>query len=105
MQQGFVVGCFFLTTSVMGPIVWHLWIYSRSANANFYFGVTLAFATAQVSMTFHLFYHMVYHKFKNEFKYMIGAKLRILINEKILIPLQLSTMMLVLNSTKTLRRR
>jgi len=52
MQQGFVVGCFFLITSVMGPIVWHLWIYSRSANANFYFGVTLAFATAQVSLTF-----------------------------------------------------
>jgi phosphatidylinositol glycan class U len=49
MQQGFVVGCFFLITSVMGPIVWHLWIYSQSANANFYFGVTLAFATAQVS--------------------------------------------------------
>jgi hypothetical protein len=36
----------------MGPVVWHLWIYSRSANANFYFGVTLAFATAQVSMKF-----------------------------------------------------
>lgn len=52
MQQGFVVGCFFLITSVMGPIVWHLWIYSRSANANFYFGVTLAFATAQVSNKF-----------------------------------------------------
>jgi phosphatidylinositol glycan class U len=52
MQQGFVVGCSFLITSVMGPIVWHLWIYSRSANANFYFGVTLAFATAQVSMKF-----------------------------------------------------
>ncbi|XP_063216550.1 phosphatidylinositol glycan anchor biosynthesis class U protein isoform X2 [Bacillus rossius redtenbacheri] len=48
MQQGFVVGCFFLITSVLAPIVWHLWIYSRSANANFYFGVTLAFATAQI---------------------------------------------------------
>jgi hypothetical protein len=49
MQQGFVVCCFFLLSSVLGPVVWQLWIYSRSANANFYFGVTLAFATAQVS--------------------------------------------------------
>lgn len=48
MQQGFVVGCVFLVTSVLGPNLWHLWIYSRSANANFYFGVTLAFATAQI---------------------------------------------------------
>ncbi|XP_054278899.1 phosphatidylinositol glycan anchor biosynthesis class U protein-like [Macrosteles quadrilineatus] len=48
MQQGFVVGCFFLVTSVLAPVLWHLWIYCRSANANFYFGVTLAFATAQI---------------------------------------------------------
>jgi len=61
MQQGFVVGCFFLITSVMGPIVWHLWIYSRSANANFYFGVTLAFATAQVSMKFILWENLKTH--------------------------------------------
>ncbi|KAJ8883423.1 hypothetical protein PR048_015266 [Dryococelus australis] len=56
MQQGFVVGCFFLITSVLGPIVWHLWIYSRSANANFYFGVTLAFATAQIFLQEGLFF-------------------------------------------------
>ncbi|XP_049832992.1 phosphatidylinositol glycan anchor biosynthesis class U protein isoform X1 [Schistocerca gregaria] len=48
MQQGFIVACFFITTSVLGPVLWHLWIYSRSANANFYFGVTLAFGTAQI---------------------------------------------------------
>jgi GPI-anchor transamidase subunit U len=48
MQQGFVVCCFFIFSSVLGPVVWQLWIYMRSGNANFYFGVTLAFATAQV---------------------------------------------------------
>uniref|UniRef100_A0A224XGS1 Putative major facilitator superfamily permease n=1 Tax=Panstrongylus lignarius TaxID=156445 RepID=A0A224XGS1_9HEMI len=48
MQQSFIILCSLVITSVLGPTVWHLWIYSRSANANFYFGVTLAFATAQI---------------------------------------------------------
>ncbi|KAJ9597871.1 hypothetical protein L9F63_011272 [Diploptera punctata] len=63
MQQGFVVGCFFLTTSVMGPIVWHLWIYSRSANANFYFGVTLAFATAQIFLVTDILFAYIKREF------------------------------------------
>lgn len=48
MQQKFIVGCTFVIASALGPTVWHLWIYSRSANANFFFGVTLSFATAQI---------------------------------------------------------
>ena len=48
LQQGFVVLAAFIITSVLGPTVWHLWIYARSANANFYFGVSLAFAIAQI---------------------------------------------------------
>jgi len=48
MQQKFLVGCFFIATSVLAPIQWFLWIYSGSANANFYFGVTIAFGTAQI---------------------------------------------------------
>jgi len=48
MQQKFIVACFFIATSVLAPIQWYLWIYSGSANANFYFGVTIAFGTAQV---------------------------------------------------------
>ncbi|XP_028039323.1 phosphatidylinositol glycan anchor biosynthesis class U protein [Bombyx mandarina] len=48
MQQKFIVACAFIITSALGPTVWHLWIYSGSANANFFFGVTLSFATAQI---------------------------------------------------------
>ncbi|XP_014214639.1 phosphatidylinositol glycan anchor biosynthesis class U protein [Copidosoma floridanum] len=48
MQQEFFVGCFILFCTVFAPTVWHQWIYLRSANANFYFGVTLAFAIAQI---------------------------------------------------------
>lgn len=51
MQQAFIVSCFFVGCTVFAPTVWHLWIYSRSANANFYFGVTLAFATTQVRIS------------------------------------------------------
>lgn len=49
MANYFVVFCFFLITSALGPTVWYLWIYCNSANANFYFGATLAFASAQVN--------------------------------------------------------
>ncbi|KAF7273946.1 hypothetical protein GWI33_013364 [Rhynchophorus ferrugineus] len=45
---GFVVAVILLMTSCLAPILWHLWIYSASANANFYFGVTLAYAIAQI---------------------------------------------------------
>jgi GPI-anchor transamidase subunit U len=37
-----------LVTSVLSPILWYLWIYTGSANANFFFATTLAFATAQI---------------------------------------------------------
>lgn len=48
MRQTFIVGCMFVATSVLGPIMYNLWIFNGSANANFYFAVTLAFNTAQV---------------------------------------------------------
>ncbi|GAB0098215.1 phosphatidylinositol glycan anchor biosynthesis, class U [Sergentomyia squamirostris] len=63
MLHNFVVGCFFLITSVLGPVVWHLWIYSASANANFYFGVTLAFATAQIFLITDLLFAFIKREF------------------------------------------
>lgn len=68
MQQGFIVSCFFIITSVLGPTVWHLWIYNRSANANFYFGVTLAFATAQIFLVTDLLFAYI----KREYAVMHG---------------------------------
>ncbi|XP_071444560.1 phosphatidylinositol glycan anchor biosynthesis class U protein [Hetaerina americana] len=70
MQQGFIVGCFLLITSVLGPTVWHLWIYSRSANANFYFGVTLVFAAAQIFLITDLLFAYI----KREFSLHNGLK-------------------------------
>ena len=43
----------FVCTTVFGPILYYLWIYAGSANANFYFAIALAFSTAQVSVSFY----------------------------------------------------
>ncbi|KAL6265200.1 phosphatidylinositol glycan anchor biosynthesis class U protein [Pogonomyrmex barbatus] len=63
MQQGFIVGCFILFCTVFAPTVWHQWIYSRSANANFYFGVTLAFAIAQIFLLTDILFASVKYEF------------------------------------------
>lgn len=63
MQQGFIVGCFLLSCTIFAPTVWHLWIYSRSANANFYFGVTLAFAIAQIFLVTDVLFASVKREF------------------------------------------
>lgn len=47
-QQSFVISVILLMTSCLAPVLWHLWIYCASANANFYFGVTLAYAISQI---------------------------------------------------------
>ncbi|CRL00804.1 CLUMA_CG014056, isoform A [Clunio marinus] len=48
MSHNFIVVAAFLVTSILGPTVYHLWMYANSANANFYFGVTLVFCTANI---------------------------------------------------------
>lgn len=63
MSHNFVVACFFLVTSALGPVVWHLWINCASANANFYFGVTLSFATAQIFLVTDLLFAYVKREF------------------------------------------
>ncbi|KPI94822.1 Phosphatidylinositol glycan anchor biosynthesis class U protein [Papilio xuthus] len=63
MQQKFIVACAFIITSALGPTVWHLWIYSGSANANFFFGVTLSFATAQIFLITDLLFAYIKREF------------------------------------------
>lgn len=48
MRQSFLVGCVLASCSFLAPTLWHLWLYSGSANANFYFAITLAFNTGQI---------------------------------------------------------
>ncbi|XP_030031630.2 phosphatidylinositol glycan anchor biosynthesis class U protein [Manduca sexta] len=76
MQQKFIVACAFIITSALGPTVWHLWIYSGSANANFFFGVTLSFATAQIFLITDLLFAYIKREFtlRNGFSRMVDGK-------------------------------
>lgn len=62
-QQSFLVGVILLISSSLGPVVWYLWIYCNSANANFYFGVTLAFAIALIFLLTDLLFAQVKREF------------------------------------------
>ncbi len=63
MSQNFIVISTVFVTSILGPTVYHLWIYSNSANANFYFGVTLVFCTSQIFLLTDLCFSFLKRKF------------------------------------------
>ncbi|KAL5281335.1 PIGU family protein [Megaselia abdita] len=48
MVHDFVVFSFFMISLSLLPSLWYLWIHTGAANANFFFGATLAFCTGQV---------------------------------------------------------
>ncbi|CAH1102033.1 unnamed protein product [Psylliodes chrysocephalus] len=58
-QQGFLVGTMLVISTSLAPILYYLWIYCNSANANFYFGVTLSFAVAQIFLLTDLLFSQV----------------------------------------------
>lgn len=70
MAHNFVVFCFFMITLLIMPALWYLWIYAGSANANFYFGATLAFSTGQIFLVTDLLFAYV----KREFCLKYGQK-------------------------------
>ena len=49
LRYTLVVVCMFLIFSILCPVLWYLWIHAGSANANFFFAITLTYALAQVS--------------------------------------------------------
>ncbi|XP_070495128.1 phosphatidylinositol glycan anchor biosynthesis class U protein [Chironomus tepperi] len=63
MSHNFIVMTTFLVTSILGPTVYHLWMYANSANANFYFGVTLVFSTSQIFLLTDLCFAYLKRKF------------------------------------------
>ncbi|CAD7000642.1 unnamed protein product [Ceratitis capitata] len=76
MAHNFVVFCFFVVTLSMMPALWQLWIYSGSANANFYFGTTLAFSTGQIFLVTDLLFAHVKRDFclRNGLKVYVDGK-------------------------------
>ncbi|KAG9509894.1 Phosphatidylinositol glycan anchor biosynthesis class U protein [Fragariocoptes setiger] len=47
-KRGIISSCAIATCAALAPIFWHLWIVMGTANANFYFGITLAGVEAQL---------------------------------------------------------
>ncbi len=48
VRHSLIIICMTLVAILMAPITWYLWIYTGSANANFYFAMTMVFNVAQV---------------------------------------------------------
>ncbi|XP_031562944.1 phosphatidylinositol glycan anchor biosynthesis class U protein-like [Actinia tenebrosa] len=48
LRNAFLISCMLLFSTFLAPVFWYLWIYAGSANANFFFAVTLAYSTAQI---------------------------------------------------------
>ncbi|XP_041375582.1 phosphatidylinositol glycan anchor biosynthesis class U protein-like [Gigantopelta aegis] len=63
MRNKFVVGCMYICCSVFAPILWHLWIYAGSANANFYFAITLTYSTSEVFLVTDLLFAFLRRQF------------------------------------------
>ena len=51
MRNTFIVTNMYVWCAILSPIFYHLWIYSGSANANFYFALSLVSLVAQVFIT------------------------------------------------------
>ncbi|GAB6032702.1 hypothetical protein CHUAL_011577 [Chamberlinius hualienensis] len=69
----FVIGCFYVTCSAISPLLYSLWIDYGSANANFFFGATLAFNAAQVF----LLTDILFGQLKRQFHMKHGLKPKI----------------------------
>lgn len=79
MAHNFVVISTFIITSVLGPIVYYLWIYENSANANFFFGVTLVFCTANIFLVTDLIFSGLKRKFCIENGTVFGVDMKLLL--------------------------
>ncbi|EDO41565.1 predicted protein [Nematostella vectensis] len=51
MRNAFLITCLLLFATFLAPIFWYLWIYAGSANANFFFAITLVYSTAQILLS------------------------------------------------------
>ncbi|CAF0780998.1 unnamed protein product [Adineta steineri] len=63
VRHSLVIMCMILVAFLMAPITWYLWIYAGSANANFYFAMTMVFNVAQTFLISDLLYAYIKRKF------------------------------------------
>ncbi|CAK9299143.1 unnamed protein product [Gordionus sp. m RMFG-2023] len=56
MRQPLLYGCMFLASITISPIIWYLWIYADTANANFYYGMSILYTLSQILFLSDLIY-------------------------------------------------
>lgn len=76
MRQGFKVACAMITCLSLLPVFWHLWIMMDTANANFYFGATLAFSASLVLLMMDLLTAHGHMVIKRKYELFNKAKLK-----------------------------
>lgn len=64
MKRTLIVCCACISSMSLWVVFWHLWIVMGTANANFYFGATLAFITSIILFMIDLFNAHVIHTMK-----------------------------------------
>jgi phosphatidylinositol glycan class U len=63
LKQTFLIGGILIATTLLAPILWQLWMYNNSANANYYFAINLLFSTAQIFLITDLLFASVKRDF------------------------------------------
>ena len=56
------IGCV-LVSSIAGPITWYLWIHTGSANANFFFALTLTYSISQIFLLLDVCHSYLTHQY------------------------------------------
>lgn len=69
MKNLLIYSCMFFISTILAPIMWHLWIHTGSGNANFYFAITLVYSISQIFLIVDILYAYLkreYIKFKGD---------------------------------------
>jgi len=70
MKQVFIASNMFVAATVLGPMMYQMWIYNGSANSNYFFAINLVFGVAQILLVTDLLFAQIKRDFylKNGFK-------------------------------------
>ncbi|XP_064393288.1 phosphatidylinositol glycan anchor biosynthesis class U protein-like [Halichondria panicea] len=63
LRYTLVVVVMFLASSLLCPVLWYLWIHAGSANANFFFAMTLTYSLAQIFLVADVIYSFLVHQY------------------------------------------
>ncbi|XP_065916195.1 phosphatidylinositol glycan anchor biosynthesis class U protein-like [Dysidea avara] len=58
-----VAGCMLLVATVLTPLLWHLWIHAGSANANFYFAMSVLYGLAQIILVTDVLHSFLFYQY------------------------------------------